>query len=504
MSNIVPIQLDKQSSVPLYIQLFEELKKMICEDQLQPGTRLPAIRKLAGQLNVNNVTVVNAYKLLEQHQYVFSKVGSGVYVSSVQEIEEPEEPAIEDHIIKDEFYDDEDIQLMSRGHITLNKNSINFASATPTPDLFPVDDFKIALVEVLERDKGQAFGYHESNGYRPLRHSISCFLDDYYSIDVSEDHIQIISGAQQGIDVIAKALIQPGDYVFVENPTYTGAIAVFKSRGARIIGIPIQEDGIDMELAEKYIRRYQPKIIYTMPNYQNPTTYCYSEKRKRQLLELAYKHHFYIIEDDFLTDLDFTQRHGPRTLKSLDRFDRVLYIKSFSKVLMPGLRIGFLITPPEIFQKILQAKHTTDISSSGLIQRAFDLYLRKGIWGSHLEYMKQIYKDRYQKMLDKIICLENIGVRIHKPNGGLNFWLTLPKNVSATKLYYECAKHDLLLIPGRIFYTSESNSNDSHIRISYAAVYPEQIEPGIDILYNCINKMLNKTDEPDIYYSPLI
>ncbi|MBZ4645125.1 MAG: PLP-dependent aminotransferase family protein [Clostridia bacterium] len=503
MREIASIQLDRSNSVPLYIQLFEHLKKLIVKGNIAKGSRLPAIRKLAEQLEVNTVTVVNAYKLLEQNGYVYSKTGSGVYVAPVRYIAvQPTDMEIQ--VKEDTFFEEEDIQLMSRGQITLSENSINFASATPTPDLFPVEDFKKVLIEVLDRDKGQAFGYHESNGYKSLRHSISQFLNMNYSIKAHQDDIQIISGAQQGIDVIAKALINHGDYVLVENPTYTGAIAVFKSRGAKIVGVPIEHDGINISVLEKYIKLYRPKLIYTMPNYQNPTTFCYSREKKQYLLDLAYRNNFFIIEDDFLTDLNFTEDSTPHTLKSLDKYDRVLYIKSFSKVLMPGLRIGFLIAPSEVFKDILQAKHTTDISSSGLIQRAFDLYLQKGIWGRHLDYMKEIYKDRYKKILGEIAALRDLGASIYEPNGGLNLWLTLPEGVSGIQLYYGCAKRDVLIIPGKIFYTSNAADTDRNIRISFAAVYPEQIEKGIEIVYNCINKLLNKTGERTTYYSPLI
>ncbi|MDK2799395.1 MAG: hypothetical protein PWP27_2448 [Clostridiales bacterium] len=501
MDKIVSIQLNKNSDIPMYIQLFNHIKDLILEGILEEGYRLPSIRKLAQQLGINNVTVVNAYKTLEQQGYAFSKQGSGIYIAPQKTVVKPTEV---EESVSDEFFEEEDIQLMSRGQITLSENSINFASATPTAELFPVEDFKQVLNEVLDQDRGHAFGYHESNGYRELRYSISQFIHKNYAIQAHANDIQIISGAQQGIDIIAKALINPGDYVFVENPTYTGAIAVFKSRGAKIIGIPIVQNGIDIDVLEKYIKIYHPKLIYTMPNYQNPTTFCYSQEKKEYLLTLAYQHNFFIIEDDFLSDLNFEKNSTLYTLKAIDRYEKVLYIKSFSKVLMPGLRIGFLITPAEIFKDILQAKHTTDISSSGLIQRAFDLYLKKGVWGRHLEYMKGIYQERYKAMIQEVDILKEIGVSYDKPGGGLNLWLTLPEEVSATQLYYECGKKDVLLIPGKIFYVKNTNDSDRNIRISFAAVYPKQIEKGVKVIYNCIAKLQNNTEKHIVYYSPLI
>ena len=432
----------------------------------------------------------------------FPKRGSGFYVGKDEHMSLL--LAVDKEEMLPDGFQEEEIMLMSRGQLTLNDNSINFASATPTPDLFPVEEFQMALVEVLNRDKGEAFGYHESSGYWPLRDSISCFLQDNYAIHTTADNIQIISGAQQGIDVIAKAVLRPGEYVLVENPTYTGALAVFKSREAQIIGIPIEPDGIDIEALEKSLRRYRPKLVYTMPNYQNPTTYCYSEQKKKRLLELALQYDFYIVEDDFLSDLDFANESSHRTLKAIDKYNRVLYIKSFSKVLMPGLRMGFLITPTSLFQRILQAKHATDISSSGFIQRAFDIYLQKGIWGKHLHFMKNIYHERYDAMQKKLGDLRELGVNWHDPKGGLNFWLTLPPNINATELYFDCEKQDVLLAPGKLFYIPPTAAGEKHIRLSYAAVYPENIEKGLDIIGEIIKKKQHQTDKMHVHYSPLI
>lgn len=501
MDWIVSIQLKEEDKQPLYIQLYSYLEKLIKAGTLEGGVRLPPVRKLAQALDVNPVTVVSAYKMLEQNGLVYSKVGSGTYVSdsivpvSAGGLESP---------LTDEIFDEE-IHLMSRGQITLRENSINLASATPTPDLFPVEDFKKMLNHVLDRDKGEAFGYHESGGYRELRDSIAVFLQANYKIRTDAEHIQIISGAQQGIDVIAKALINPGDYVIVENPTYTGAVAVFKSRGAKIIGVPMESDGIDLDILEKSVLKYQPKLVYTMPNYQNPTTYCYSQKKKEYLLKLAAKHHFFIIEDDFLSDLNYAASTSPSMLKAMESEEKVIYIKSFSKVLMPGLRIGFLITPKEIFADILQAKHTTDISSSGLIQRAFDLYLRNGIWGSHLAYMKGIYQKRYDKILQEAEALKHLGIRFKEPKGGLNLWLNLPESLSGTKLYLECIQKEVLVTPGKIFYLPDTvNNKDANVRISFAAAYGEHIEKGLEILYDCAKKLQGSPKTVKSYYSPLL
>ncbi len=506
MKEIVSIQFGKDQG-PLYLQLYNHIKRLIVDKTFEIGDKLPPIRKVASQLQVNTVTVVSAYKLLEQNDYVYAKKGSGTYVADIKEVEEYMESQRElessIHQNAENPKDVAGIALMTGGHIHIEKDSINFASATPTPAFFPVEDFKQVLMQVLDRDGGKAFGYDESNGYGALRAAIVSWLKTDYQIESHAQNIQIISGAQQGIDIIAKAFVNPGDYVLVENPTYTGAVAVFKSRGAKVVGVPIQRDGIDMEKLEKYIRIYRPKLIYTMPHYQNPTTFCYSDDKKVDLLKLVKDKKIYIIEDDFMSDLNFEKKYRTKTLKSMDQYHKVLYIKSFSKVLMPGIRLGFLAAPLMLFKQIMQAKHTSDIASSGLIQRAFHLYLKKGFWNKHLMHMKEVYYSRYVEIMKLLLEVEKMGGDVCKANGGLNIWVKLPEGVSGTALYQRCLEKKVLIVPGKIFYVGENKAQDNYIRLSYAATDIQQIKVGINKLCNCI-QMLQNQDESDVYYSPLI
>lgn len=478
-------KLSKEIDTPLYIQLYQKFKSLIEENQLV-GEKLPSIRSLAKDLKINNVTVVNAYKLLEQEGYVYSIKGSGTYVKRTAPSNEMN------------YIDEGDLDLMISGILPIPKNSINFASMSPTPDLFPIVEFKQSLIEVLDRDGGLAFLYPEINGYEPLRESISKFLLNYYDTKVNKDQILITSGGQQGLDIISKTLIDQGESIFVENPTYSGAFAAFKSRGAKIIGIPMKEDGIDISELKVLIKRHKPKFLYIMTNFQSPTTYSYSEEKKCELLNLANTYNFYIIEDDFLTDLSFDDKKTP--LKSLDNSDKVIYIKSFSKIFMPGVRIGFITLPNMLFRDILKAKHTTDISSSGYLQRAFDLYLRKGYWMNHIENIKRVYFEKYKIMLRELEKLKDYGIEYIKPNGGLSLWLKLPKEIDAFELYKECYDNNLSIVPGKVFYIDNSIYN-SYIRISFGAVSNEEIVKGVNILYDILNKPFkNRNNE----YLPFI
>ena len=465
-------KLNKKTDTPLYIQLYENFKTLIEEDQLE-NEKLPSIRNLANSLGVNNVTVVSAYKLLEKEGYVYSIKGSGTYIRKLP-------------VDTISYLEEGDMDLMVSGILPISNNSINFASMSPTPDLFPIEEFKRVLIEVLDRDAGLAFLYPEITGYDPLRGSISKFLKEHYNTVVNKEQILITSGGQQGLDIISKTLINPGDCIFVENPTYSGALGTFKSRGAKIIGIPINENGIDIVALKSYIKKYRPKFLYIMTNYQSPTTYSYDFKSKEELLSLSKEYGFYIIEDDFLTDLTFSE-NKKMPLKSIDRFDQVIFIKSFSKIFMPGVRIGFITLPNKLFKEIIKAKHTTDISSSGYLQRAFDLYLRQGYWKNHIEKIKAVYSEKYKLMTEGLDRLSEYGVSYIKPDGGLSIWLKLPKNIDAINIYNECAENGLAIVPGKVFFVDDSIYSN-YIRLSFGQISNEEIIEGLRILENIISK----------------
>ncbi len=467
------IKLDRNDTKPMYMQLYEKISSLIDAGDINGG-KLPSIRALAKALDVNNVTVISAYRELEKEGYVYSQKGSGTFVREKSSLETP--ASVEEG----------DIELMLSGIFPLLKESTDFASVSPTPDLFPIEEFKEALIEVLDRDKGEAFLYPEVTGYGPLRESISKFLKDNYSIETSKEQILITSGGQQGLDIISKTLVGQNDVILVENPTYPGAYSAFKSRGAKIIGIPMTKDGIDTDALRREVRKLSPKFIYLMPNFQSPTTICYSREKKLEVLKLAKEYGFYIIEDDFLTDLNFSPEQR-KPMKTFDDSDCVIFIKSFSKIFMPGVRIGFMTLPAPLFRDILKAKHSTDVSSSGYLQRAFDLYLRKGMWKDYIEKIISFYKEKYDYMISGLSDLKKAGISFHNPGGGLSIWVRLPKDIDAVDLYEECSRRKLAIVPGRVFYLDESEG-DEYIRLSFSSVSIPQIDEGIKILTSILEE----------------
>lgn len=478
MSPYVSIQLNRKQPEPLYHQLHLQIRERILSGQLPSGSKMPTIRQLASLKNINTVTVVHAYRLLEQEGLVRSRVGSGTFVIYGSD------PTVNTSR-KGEWAELDsspgELAMSGRFQVSLTEHAINFASVTPAPDLFPVDDFKGIINQVLDRDRGYAFGYQESQGYYPLRDSVAAYLDQH-GIICEADQLQVISGAQQGIDIIAKSLLHPGDYVITECPTYSGALAAFRSRGANIIGVPLQADGMDLDILARHIKQYRPRLVYTMTNFQNPTGVCYSIEKQQALLTLCRQEDIIVIEDDSFSELcyDGQERHA---MKRWDQFQQIIYIKSFSKIFMPGLRLAILLAPARLLPNMIAVKHNTDISTSGLLQRAFDLYLNSGLWKSHIQFMQEMYRTRYQYMLDAMQRYFPSDITYHPPGGGLCFWIRFPAGCSCERLYELCLRHQVVIAPGSMFYPD--NPDFATIRLSFAALSPAEIEAGIAAIAQC-------------------
>lgn len=470
------IKLDKTLTLPLYRQLAESLLNLMEQGELTPNTKLPPIRTLAAMLNVNSVTVINAYKYLESKKAVYSHIGSGTFVA------EPE------------LNENEPVErnLLSRRNLDLTnvENCINFADTSVSVDLFPVESFKQFFNTVLDRDRGNAFSYQDSMGYEPLRESIARMLENS-GIKTIAERIQIISGAQQGLDIISKAMLSVNDIVFTEKPTYYGALGAIFSRGAQALEIPIENDGIDIAALKNLLKIYSPKFIYIMPRCQTPTGISYSLKKKRELLELAYSNNFYIVEEDNMGDFIYTSEQSV-PLKALDYRNRVIYIKSFSKILMPGLRIGYMVLPKAISQAVASAKYSTDISTSGFIQRAFELYLNSGGHYAHIDRMCSIFKAKYSLITSLIDEKLSPYFTYNKTDGGLTLWLRLKSDaVSADGLYSALSKRGVLIMPGNLFTTNDDEVK-RHIRISYANVSDEEITEGINTMAEVCKQLYTK------------
>jgi DNA-binding transcriptional MocR family regulator len=469
-------RLDRSADTPLYIQLADSLREAIASGAYPAGGRLPAVRPLAGKLDLNPSTVVAAYRILEQEGRLRTRPGSGVYVETGGAAAEggPAGPALEP----------------ATGAAGRPPVRIDLAAAAPPAGRFPIGDIKRLMNEVLDRDGGAAFEYQESGGYRPLRAAAADHFAAAHGFRPDVADIHIVSGAQQGIDLAAKALLAPGDWALTENPSYRGAVDVFWSRGARVEGLEIGPGGVDPdELAAAALRR-RPKLFYLMPCFQTPTTVSYTPEVRRAVLASAAAADFYLVEDDSFSDLAYAPAPGgfrPFPLKAEDAAGRVLYIKSFSKILMPGLRLACLVAPAALRQRIERAKLSSDLSSNGFLQRMLELYLSRGDHERHAERLRAAYGERRDLAVAALAPLVRRGARCSSPAGGLHLWLELPPDVAARDLQaYARGAGCALQREAAYRWTA---GPDRHLRLSYAVAEPADFAAGADILAEGIDRL---------------
>lgn len=452
-----------------YLQVSKHIRKLIECGKIKDGEKLLPIRKLAEYLNVNNDTIINAYSKLEREGYAVKKMGSGTYAkmsSNGKRIRRDYSKTLKKISEHDSY------------------KYIDFVGETSSSVYFNMDNFKEVINEVIDRDGVESLVYQESMGFLGLRESISKY---FWNDSISAEDILIVSGAQQGIDIVSKAIINVNDNVIVEKPTYTGALFVFKWRGANIFEVPMEKDGIDIETFENILKKNRIKCFYTMSYFQNPTGITCSREKKKAILKLADKYDFYIVEDDYLSELIYDDKIVYESFKSLDKNDRVIYLKSFSKIFLPGIRLGYMVAPKSIREQVENSKVNTDISTSSLMQRALDLYIIKGYWRDYIDELRKIYFKRYEYMKE---CIENIlkdKVNFNCPSGGFNFYLKINDKVkiNSDKVFYECKKKNVLISPGVLFYR---NIEDGlrFFRIGYSKTDKVKIRDGIEI----INKIL--------------
>ena len=453
-----------ESEIPKYIQLAEYIKSLIDKRKIKDGDKLPTIRALAKKLNVNNVTIVSAYNKLKNEGYAYQKIGSGSYAKR-KEVFSTFRKEYSNALKK---IDSQNIE-----------NIIDFTGETNGEVLFPIDELKEIINKVLERDGANALMSQNRSGYSNLIHTINKV---FWKNKLKSDDILVVSGAQQGIDIASKSILNINDNVIVEKPTYVGALSVFKWRKVNLFEVPIKEDGVDLKAFEKILQKNEIRCFYTMSYFQNPTGVSYSVEKKKRILDLAQIYDFYIIEDDYLSELIYESSLEYIPFKWLDKYDRVIYIKSFSKIFLPGIRLGYLVAP-KVFSEVLQnSKHNTDITTSSLMQRALDMYIAKGNWKNNIKELNAEYSKRYNLIKEILDNDFKDIVSYVDPRGGLNFYITLNnKKIDTKVLFRRLKERNIYITPGNIFYMSPNEGQDS-LKISFYVVNEEKIRKGMALL----------------------
>ncbi|MCS6936368.1 MAG: PLP-dependent aminotransferase family protein [Candidatus Bipolaricaulota bacterium] len=383
--------------------------------------------------------------------------------------------------------------------LTEQPDVISFAGGLPAPEVFPVEEFRAACQRVLDEHGPKALQYSTTEGYRPLREMIARHTARY-GIVVDADHILITSGSQQALDLIGQILLNPGDHVVVERPTYVGALQAWNAYQVEYVTVGLDDEGMKTEELEEALRS-GPKFIYVLPNFHNPAGVTLALERRRHLIELAAHYGVPIVEDDPYGQLRYEGEHLP-PLVVLDHqyhahdgapySGNVIYLSTFSKILAPGLRLGWVIAPKEIIHKLVQAKQGADLHTSTFNQMVAYEVARGGFLDRHVRVIREVYRARRDAMLSAMARYFPDEVRWTRPQGGLFLWVVLPESVSAVQVLQEAIKERVAFVPGASFYPDGSGQNT--LRLNFSNATPEKIEEGIRRLGKVLKSFLPSTD----------
>jgi DNA-binding transcriptional MocR family regulator len=459
-----------RSARPLYGHLVSLFEAAIARGDLPSGSRLPPERELASRLQISRTTVVSAYRELESKGLLRGYVGRGTFVCATPEPSGT--PFAWRGKIASAALRSSDSTLRDAVRHASDASLLSLAAGEPAIDCFPVESFQRAVDHVIKRDAQACWRHGPTEGQPALRAAIA------ERFRVPADSVLVLAGAQQGLDLLARCLIDPGDAVIIDRPGYLGAIQSFQAAGAKLIGWDVLRADID-EL-EDLLVRYRPKLIYTNPTFQNPTGITLPIRTRREMLKLAERYRVPIVEDGTYRELYFNDPPPP-SLHDLDTQNLVIHLNSFSKVLAPGLRLGWLSATPSIVDQIAIIKQRLDPHTQNLVQFAMARLLRDGSFDRHLKTLRAEHLRRCTQMIAALQRHMPPGaIRFARPLGGLYLWSRLPPGLSARTLLDHALANGVAFVPGHAFYADPAG--ESELRLCFSSVTPGDIDRAVQKL----------------------
>jgi GntR family transcriptional regulator/MocR family aminotransferase len=466
--------------LPVYRQIAEHIRSEIDSGQLPPGSRLPPIRTLAGDIGVNRDTVALAYEDLASSGLVDSRVGSGTFVRAAglgegsRAVEVSLAGTVENLLAFEN----------SRPRFAAGDDVVPLHSLIPDPAFYPVDAFRRSLNRVLSRFGGELLQYGAPQGHVGLREVIA---ERFEAVGhrLGAEGIVLCHGASQGISLALRLFAQPGDSVAVELPTYQNLLSTLVALGLRATPVQLGPDGPDLEQLERSLSRPDVKAFYTIPTFHNPMGITTSSSARRQLLDVAARCGVPVIEDGFEMDLRCSGREVP-PLAALDQRGLVVHLSSFSKSLFPGVRVGSITAHGRILEGLLALKHSTDLSDAMTLQAALEDFIRSGEYDRHLGRMRRMLRSRTAAILSALEQEMPAGTTWTEPAGGYQVWVELGFDVDTRDLLADAARGGVLFAPGSQFFTDRGPSRG--LRLTMAQADEEQIRRGVAILGEVVRR----------------
>ena len=461
---------------PVYIQLREYLKKLMTNGHLLEHQKLPSTREMASLLSVSRSTVLTAYAELEQEGLIYPEKGKGHFVGEVATAKSPAKRLNwPDHTneyarLADQF------DLMKHG-VRWEKGMIAFNSIAPDERLFDMENFKRAFQERMSIEGNIILNYGYARGYKPLIDYLLRYME-IKGVDITGKDMIMTNGFTEGLDIVLSSINKKSGRILCENPTHHSALKLFRLHGFEIHGIDLQDDGVDVSQLEQALAASEYDLAYLIPSYHNPTGIVTSSEKRMDIMHLFSNYDIPIVEDGFNEELRYSGSHLAPLAAISGSGNNVIYISSFSKILFPGLRVGWILADKDLIDGLESVKRARTIHTSTLDQAVLYQYLHDGYFEKYLRKAKAVYKRKYGWALK--LCRDHIPYKRLTGDGGLHLFIELETHINARTLLGKCYQKGVVFSPGDVFYTNGTGENT--FRLGFSRLNEEEIEQGIKLI----------------------
>ncbi len=469
---------------PIYIQLETHIINGIKKGELKKDSKLPSTREASKLLNISRNSVITAYEELESKGIITTKRGVGTFI--LMETENTcEEYNINFMNMINNYADTlRDLDII-KSELPYKNNMISFKSIAPEPSLFNMDDFKRALLDAWTYEEENLLNYGYAKGYDPLIQYFLQYMEEK-RVNTEGRDILITNGFTEAFDIIIGSLTKKGDIILCEEPTHNTALKIMKAHEIEVIQVKMNEEGMDLEDLQMKLEKYNPKFGYIIPSYNNPTGIVTKTKRRKEIYNLFRQYSVPIIEDGFNEELLYSSSPIDPISSLSGMGNSIIYIGSLSKILFPGLRIGWILASKDLIDVLESVKRGRTIHCSFLDQASFYYYLKSGAFSRYVKNVRKYYRDKYNLVMEMIT--EYIPYEYVTGEGGLHIFIKLKNNIDARQLLDICYKDNVLFMPGDIFYINSGKGKDC-FRIGFGRVSDEDIKVGIKIIGDNIKKL---------------
>jgi 2-aminoadipate transaminase len=485
--------LDREGAASLTAQMVERFSAAIDAGALAPGEKLPTTRALAETAGVNHLTAVRVYRRLAELGYVTATVGRGTFVRTVPPARAGDGVEWQRSVLPrlPPSYPNE--MLAASLHMPSDPRIVSLATGWPSPDLYPAGELARLTAEIFADLGGEALAYSEPDGLPILREELAK-RGLHHGFATDADEILVTSGGRQGIDLACRTIVAPGDVVVCESPTFIGTLSSLQATGARVIGVPVDEDGMNVDALERVLARHEVKLVALQGSSQNPTGQDLSEERAARLIDLARERSFFVLEDGVYATVRFDSPERRRLRERAP--EHVIYVDSLSKTIGGGLRLGWVAAAGPIRSRLGALKMQTDLHTSSLVQRLAQRYLASGHHEELLERTNPIYADRAERMLDSVGRRLGDDAHALRPHGGHHLWVTFDRPLDERQLWGEAMRQGVGFTPGGA--TLAEPSSRASVRLSFCYLEPDMLDEGVRRLAAAVRAVRRREGTPSL------